>query len=133
MGDAQKSPRQRVAGPHLDTQTSYRLGVPLIYVKGELDHNSAPYLRDVIDAELSTEQQALILELSELSYMDSGGLALMFDTARRFTGGGWLGVAGANSGVARLLEITGLVGRDGFRVFPDLAAASAALKKSGPR
>ena len=133
MADAKKFPKQRLARPHLDTQTSYRLGVPLIYVKGELDHDSAAHLGDVIDAELSTKQQALILDLSELSYMDSGGLSLMFDTAKRLSGSGWVGVVGANEGVSRLLEITGLIGRQGFRIFPDMAAASAALGKTGTR
>jgi anti-anti-sigma factor len=127
MAEAKKPPRHHAAAPHLDTQTSYRLGVPLIYVRGELDHDSASGLREVIDEELSPGVSALVLDFSELSYMDSGGLSLMFDIARRLSGSGWLGVVSANQAVSRLLEITGLIGRDGFRVFPDLAAVSDAL------
>jgi len=129
MAGADKAPRSRIAAPHLDTQISYRLGVPLIYIRGELDHDSVGYLREAIDQELIGDPKALILEFSDLSYMDSGGLSLMFDTLARLKGKGWLGAVGLNPGVGRLLEITGLADHDGFRVFPDLHAASAALTR----
>jgi anti-anti-sigma factor len=130
MTGPDSSPRSRIAGPNLDLQVSHRLGAPMIYVKGELDHDTAGYLRDAVDQELTDGTPVLILEFSELAYMDSGGLSLMFDTVRRVQSGGWLGVVSANSGVARLLEITGLVEHPGLRVFPDLPAAADALSGS---
>lgn len=127
MASSNRSPWSNTAGPHLDTQISYRLGVPLVYVKGELDHESVPYLRNVIEQELATDAQTLILDFGELSYLDSGGLSLIFDLVQRLRESGWLGVAAANLGVSRLLEMTGLVDHPGFRLFPNLNAASAAL------
>jgi anti-sigma B factor antagonist len=113
--------------PALDLQVSYRLGTPLVYVKGELDHQTAPQLRAIIDEESAAAPQALLLEMSGLSYMDSGGLSLMFDTLNRMKGKGWLGVVGATGPVSRLMEITGLTDHPGLRILPNLAAASVAL------
>jgi anti-anti-sigma factor len=131
MNSSDRPPRSPMAGPYFDSQLSYRLGVPLIYVKGELDHDTAGSLRDAIAQELNDETKTLVLDFSDLSYMDSGGLSLMFDLVQRFRDSGWLGAVGANPGVSRLLEITGLVDHPGFRLFPDLPAVSAALSASG--
>jgi anti-anti-sigma factor len=99
-----------------------------VYVRGELDHQTAPRLRVVIDEEWGTRPHALILDLSQVSYIDSGGLALIFDTLARFKNAAWLGVVGATAPVTRLMEMTGLTDRPEFRMLPDLAAASVALE-----
>ncbi len=131
MASPDKSSRVRPTGPFLDSQVSYRLGVPLVYVRGELDHASADSLRDVVERELAAKPNTLILEFSGLSFIDSGGLSYMFDLARKFREPGWLGVVGANRGVSRLLEMTGLAEHPEFRMLPDLGAASAALAADG--
>jgi anti-sigma B factor antagonist len=131
MTTPDSSPRHRSAALHLDSQVSYRLGVPLIYLKGELDHDSSIHLRDILREETTGDPAALILEFSELTYMDSGGLSLMFDVVSKFQAPRWLGVVAPNTGVRRLLEITGLTDRQGFRIFPDIQAASKALSAQG--
>lgn len=120
--------RSSPSSPGLDLQVSYRLGAPLVYVRGELDHQTAAQLREVIDEETAASPKALLLEISGLAYMDSGGLSLVFDTLNRMKGNGWLGVIGATAHVSRLMEITGLTDQTGFRVFPDQAAAARALE-----
>ncbi len=127
MVDQDRSPRSKIVGLPIDLQVSYRLGPPLIYVKGELDHDTTAYLREMIEQEFKEDTQVLILDFSELAYMDSGGLSLMFDTVQRFKDSGWLGVVGANPGVSRILEITGLADHPRFRLFADQRAAAAAL------
>jgi anti-sigma B factor antagonist len=127
MATPKTPPRSPSMSPPLDLQVSYRLGAPLVYVKGELDHQTAPQLRAIIDEESASAPQALILDLSQVSYMDSGGLSLMFDTVTRLRGSGWLGVVGATSPVTRLMEITGLTDQPGFRMLPDLTAAAGAV------
>ena len=116
---------------HLETQVSYRLNVPLIYVKGELDHDSAGQLRPVIEEELRDEPRALVLDFSEMAYIDSGGLSLIFEVVKTFTPPRWVGVVGTNQGVERLLQMTGLLDSNVFRVFPDLKSVSTALAQSG--
>ncbi len=132
MTHSNRSPRVRSTEPVLDSQVSYRLGVPLIYVKGELGHDSAEQLRSVIDRELTSHPTALILDLSELLFIDSGGLSIMFSLMSRFSDPGWLAVVGANQGITRLLEATGLLDQPSFRVFPSAAAAAAALAAADP-
>jgi anti-anti-sigma factor len=128
MGRYQDS--SNAGGQQLSCQVSYRLGHPLIYTRGEFDHDTAGILRRAINEELTGAADILLLDFSELTYMDSGGLALMFDTVQRFKEPGWLGVIGANAGVSRLMEITGLVDHPLFRLLPDLQAAQAALQAS---
>ena len=117
----------RSSEPHLSWQVSYRLGHPLIYVQGEFDHDTMGLLAGAIEEELREQSAVLLLDFSELDYMDSGGLSVMFDTVQRFHEPGWLGVIGANPGVSRLMEITGLVDHPCFRLLPDLRAANSAL------
>jgi|GEM_PF-1684627 len=119
--------QSRPPATRLDTEVSYRFGVPLIYVSGELDHDSAGYLQGVIAQELNEQTRALLLDVSELGYMDSGGLSLMFETLATLKDRGWLGMIGAKGGVQKLIELTGLADRPGFRIFPDLKGVQAAV------
>ncbi len=125
-----RSFQPRGSSPHLETQVSYRLSVPLIYVKGELDHDSAGLLRPVIFEELSAAPDVLLLEFSELTYIDSGGLSLIFDVIKTFTPPRWMGVIAANPSVERLLQMIGLVDSQVLRMFPDLKAVSAVLSRA---
>jgi anti-anti-sigma factor len=132
MASPKTPPRSPSISTPLDLQVSYRLGAPLVYVRGELDHQTAPQLRAIIDEESATRPPAMILDLSGVSYMDSGGLSLMFDTLSRMKGNGWLGVVGATSPVSRLMEITGLTDQADFRMLPDLAAVTDVLEQANP-
>jgi stage II sporulation protein AA (anti-sigma F factor antagonist) len=130
MRPPEEPPRTTPRSAPLEIQVSYRLGAPLIYVAGELDHDTAGRLRAAIDEELADRPEALLLECSGLAYVDSGGLSLLFETARRFADGGWLGIVAPNENVRRLIDLTGLTERDTVRVIDDLKEASAAL--AGP-
>lgn len=132
MTAPESSPRSRTAGPNLDIQVSYRLGPPLIYVRGEVDHDSAPYLRDAIVEESSAIPPVLLLELSDVSYIDSGGLSLLFEIVRKYPEPGWVGLVGVRANVARILELTGFGDLPGVRLLPDLKAAAAALAGASP-
>jgi len=122
--------QQGVTPRPIDLQVSYRYGVPLIYVGGELGHDSSQPLREAIDQELSNHSKVLLLEFSELVYMDSGGLSLLFDTGKRLGDGGWLGIVNPNHNVRRLAEMTSLFERRGFRLIEDLGSVPAALAES---
>ncbi len=127
MGRYQRSSQVTSTGPQLSWEVSYRLGPPLIYLQGEFDHDTASLLRGAIDLELKENSPVLLLDFTSLTYMDSGGLALMFETVQRFSDPGWLGVVAANANVSRLMEMTGLLDHPRFRLLPDLKAAQSAL------
>lgn len=112
---------------YLRTQTSYRFGIPLVYLSGELDLHSAGDLRGLLQQELDAGAGSLLLECSELAYIDSGGLSVLFEAAQSFKEEGWLGIVGMKANVHKLVEMTGLLDRPGVRVYQDIASVRAAL------
>ena len=53
-------------------------------LKGEIDHHTAPELREAIDEALSLSERAtvLVLDFSEVSFMDSSGIGLVMGRYR---------------------------------------------------
>lgn len=102
---------------------------PLVVAQGEIDHDSCGALEETIESALAQGHQTLLLDLTEVAYIDSGGLSVLFSTGRRLRDTGWLGLVGPNPSVLRLLELVGVLVDGAFRVFPDLAAARSALSE----
>jgi anti-anti-sigma factor len=103
---------------------------PLVETWGDIDHNTC----GVLDTALEQAQSAspvILIDLSNVSYIDSGGLSVVFSHARRLPESGWLGLIGANGNVHRLLEIVGVLADPRFRLFQDRAEADAALGGAG--
>jgi anti-anti-sigma factor len=57
-------------------------GVVVLRVQGEVDTATAPRMAQVLDAQLATNRQ-LVLDLSEVDFMDLHGLAVLMRAARR--------------------------------------------------
>ena len=53
-------------------------------LKGEIDHHTAPELREAIDEALSLSERStvLVLDFSEVSFMDSSGVGLVMGRYR---------------------------------------------------
>jgi anti-anti-sigma factor len=79
------------------------------------------------DEALGGGAQVVLLDLSEVSYIDSGGLSVLFSVARRLRPDGWLGVIDPNPNIRRLLELVGLLVDPSFRVFADRQTAEREL------
>jgi stage II sporulation protein AA (anti-sigma F factor antagonist) len=84
-------------------------GCHLMKLRGQLDLETAPLLKDVI-AELDRENaRTLILSLEECTFVDSTGLQAVLKSAKDLDSGGVkLLLAGARGPVLRLLETTGV-------------------------
>ena len=100
---------------------------PLIRVSGELDHLSGTELSVVGRQELGRDGRVLLLDLTQCSYIDSGGLGALFKLLREMGPRGMLGLIGVNQDVFRILEIVGLPRMASLRSFKDIAEARAAL------
>jgi len=100
---------------------------PLIRVAGELDHLSGTELSAVGRQELGVEGRVLLLDLTQCTYIDSGGLGALFKLLREMGPMGMLGLIGVNSDVFRILEIVGLPRMASLRSFKNIAEARAAL------
>ena len=82
-----------------------------------------------MDEAILQGNSVLLLDLSEVTYIDSGGLSVLFSAGRRLRDSGWLGLIGPNASVRRLLELVGVLADPAFRLFDDRAAAEAALSQ----
>ncbi|MCZ7665569.1 MAG: STAS domain-containing protein [Thermoleophilia bacterium] len=111
-------------------EVSHHLGSPLVVLSGEIDHHSANQVRLALERELVSPDQVVLFDLNGLTYLDSGGLALLFDLIRTLEEG-WVGVIHPAPNVRRLLQISGLDTQENFRVFDDLEEARAALEADG--
>lgn len=80
----------------------------LVSLAGECDLNTSRELRDVLTSEVSRGAQRLILDLSELGFMDSAGMQVLMSThALLNIRDGALTLVSPQPVVARILELTG--------------------------
>lgn len=117
--------------PALSIETLRELEAPLFVLTGEIDHFSARMLRKAIEDELSGPDQVVLFDLNAVTYVDSGGLALLFDVVRALEKG-WVGVIEPRGGVRRLLDISGLGAMPTVKIFNDREEVRQALRTEGP-
>ena len=81
-----------------------------IYLRGELDHHAAGRLREEIDAAaVRVNANELVLDFTELGFMDSSGIGLILGRYKRMTArGGTLRVCGAGERLLRVMQMAGL-------------------------
>jgi anti-sigma B factor antagonist len=101
-------------------------GCTVVKLCGELDIASAPDLREQLLVILDRRApRCLILDLSELEFMDSSGIAVLVNTNRR---AGLIGCVFAlvapQAPVSRVLRVSGL--DQYFHIFENLSAAQNA-------
>lgn len=104
-------------------------GLPLVIVSGEIDHGSSGTLQTELDPVLDEGATIILLDLSDVTYIDSGGISVLLSAVRRLRNEGWLAAVNPNANVRRLFEIVGLKADQGFRLFDDREAAAAAVQK----
>jgi len=97
--------------------------MPVVRVVGEIDLATAPQLRDQL-AELPHDSGAVIVDLSEVTFLDSTGLSVLVASWKRFSNGdekGDLRLVVNRPAIERVLEVTGLA--QVFGVFSTLEQA----------
>lgn len=96
-------------GPIVERRHDARLAV--IRLEGELDISTTPGIRSLVDAEVRAGVDTVVLDMSAVTYADSSALGLIVGIDRVLGPlGGKLVLAGANRNVARVLELSGLIG-----------------------
>lgn len=92
----------------LTTRIEARNGVTSIALSGELDMATVPILNDQLAALQSDGARGIVLDLRDLSFVDSSGLHALVRAYRRAeTDGHRLLLVGANPSTRRLCEMTG--------------------------
>ncbi|MET9226448.1 STAS domain-containing protein [Lentzea sp. NPDC003310] len=88
----------------LNVGSEVQQGWRVLAVAGELDIDTVPVLSARLDADVTGAHA--VLDLAELAFMDSTGLALVLDWHRRLAeAGGQLRIAAAQGPVRRLFEL----------------------------
>ena len=81
-----------------------------VLVGGEIDAASAPHLAAVIDPLVAEPDASVVVNLADVTFMDSSGLRTLVRAANEAKdSGGSLVLARASGAVVRLLEVTGLL------------------------
>lgn len=107
----------------VDIRVSHRHRVPVIHVEGELDLFTADRFRDCLRAELTRTSGTVIVDLSGTSYIDSTGLGILLQGARRASTR--LVIVSPRERITRLFRIAGLAGN--MTLFASLPDAIAGL------
>ncbi|MDG4826172.1 STAS domain-containing protein [Asanoa sp. WMMD1127] len=96
----------------------------LVRVRGTLDFDSVELLRGHLDRVLAAGPARLVLDLGQVPFVDSTGLAALLSAHRRAeAAGGWLRLADLAAQPRRLLRTTNLDQR--FATYRNVAAAAA--------
>jgi anti-anti-sigma factor len=83
--------------------------IPIIDVNGEIDHYVVPELESKIMAFIDEGNRSIILDFSDVSYIDSAGVALIILSIQKSSPmGGKVGLVVTNKNVLRILEIVGI-------------------------
>ena len=83
----------------------------VVRLDGDFDNATVPRVRESLNTALSEGYRNIVLDLSGVTYMDSSALGFVVWADQRLQPvAGRLALAGANADVARILELTGLIG-----------------------
>ena len=116
----------------LRVSTYLRGGYCVAALSGELDFASVPELRDQLLSVLRPDTCRLIVDLSDVSFCDASGLAVLVGTNRRARLlGGFLRLAALSPPTVEALRITGLDLR--LDIFPTVSAAIIGTKAAEAR
>jgi len=99
-------------------------GVPVLTVRGEVDVSTAPELRERLLILAERKPTTAVVDLSDVSFVDSTALGVLVSGVKRLrSGGGDLHLVVTQPHISKVFEITGLT--EVFRIFPTLEEAVA--------
>jgi len=106
---SRRRPGRLAVSSRLRLRTRTVDGCLVVEVGGEVDVTSAPTLRDHLLGHIGLGEPCLVVDLSEVEFMDSTGLSALLVAYRQAVElGSSLLIAGAKPAVRRVLEITKL-------------------------
>jgi anti-anti-sigma factor len=106
--------------------------VPILDIEGEIDHFVAPKLQRQIDELIDQGTKNLILDFSEVNYLDSGGIGVLFSAMKQLVPrSGHMGIVCQDPNVIRILELVGLFDeRTNISLFSDRGNAKEVIERN---
>ena len=109
----------------MDVKSLEKEGVTVFMVTGEINISTSPELKKQYEKQPAKK---LVVDLANVSYIDSSGLATLVEMLKKTKGqGGSLGLAGMSDKVKSLFEITKLDKL--FAIYPNQQEAVNTVKK----
>jgi anti-sigma B factor antagonist len=117
--------------PHFELSSeSHASSTHVIHVKGEIHVSTAKEFAQRLDEAIAKDAGQIVLDLTEVEFIDSTGLTVLLNGLRNITlRGGRLALAISNPTVLRLFEITRL--DTTFDIEPTLADALRRVGDAG--
>jgi anti-sigma B factor antagonist len=103
----------------------------VIACDGELDLSTAPQLKWRLVAALEGGRTAIVVDLGQLTFMDSTALGVLVGVRRSLDVGARLAIVCTHPGVLNIFQISGLDGA--FDIFATREEALASVRGEGPR
>ncbi|MGA6162089.1 STAS domain-containing protein [Amycolatopsis magusensis] len=110
-------------GSALTVRTERQGATVILVLTGEIDLLTAPRMREAGAEALREGPAALVLDLTDVSFLASAGLEALVELQEKTSGTAPLRVVAGNSATLRPLEITGLT--EVLAVYPSRAEALA--------
>ena len=109
----------------LSVTTSRQDDVTIVSVAGEVDVYTAAQLRSALDEEVAAEHVQLVVDLDEVTFLDSTGLGVLVGRLKLVRNqSGWLRLVCSNERILRVFRITGLDKVFGIHASVDEALAA---------
>ena len=103
-------------------------GVPVLGVTGEIDVFTAPEFKIAINEAIESGVTDLVVDLTQVSYMDSSGFGTLLGATKRVRPkGGSINLVGCNDAIERMMKITRL--DSVFNLFRTLDEAATRVRK----
>ena len=107
---------------YFELKDSEQPGVAVLDVGGEIDVATSPELHELLTALIGSRPELLIVNLTDVSFIDSTGLGVLVGAVRDVrAGGGDLRLVVTQPHIIKLLELTGL--DEVFSVLPTTSDA----------
>ena len=93
----------------IETSLRHRENVPILDVAGEIDIYTTPQFKEAVSAAIEEGQAAIIINMTNVTYMDSSGFGTLLSATKRLRPvNGGLYLSGCNDAITRMLQITRL-------------------------
>ena len=96
-------------GIRLETALREVDGTTVLDVTGEIDVYTAPQFKDAVNGIIAAGQKHLVVNMTDVTYMDSSGFGALLSATRRLRPqGGTVNLVKVSSAIDRILRITRL-------------------------
>jgi len=111
----------------MESTVTEATGAVVVSMSGELD-SSDPSWADELEAALARGERAIVIDLLDVSFIDSSVVQSLVAAHRAVGAEGWVRVVFTHHLIKRVIEICGLT-----EIFPQYTTVDAALRSSPKR